>query len=162
LPDPCHHRQPRPDFLGAFGVLERGDGILMVQNRRRIDGADVLVWDLPGGQVEPRELLQEALVRELGEEVGIEVAGTPQFLFFQEGERIAGGRRLHAWRSFFFAVREWRGTPRARGEVLAARWVMRAKLSELLVAPYHDSFARWLAGGGTSFASRWEDGGPGR
>ncbi|MHC4079533.1 MAG: NUDIX hydrolase [Planctomycetota bacterium] len=145
------------DFLGAFGVLESAAGILMVQNERCIAGVSTLVWDLPGGQVEPGELLQETLQRELDEELGIAVEGSPDFLFFQEGERCLGGDRHHAWRSFFFRVASWSGEPAARGEVLAMRWMTRDELARELQAPYHDSFLAWLDDGGTAFRSRWCD-----
>lgn len=153
LPEP---HQRGGDFLGAFGVLESDAGILMVQNRRPIPGAP-LVWDLPGGRVEPTELLEEALRRELDEEVGIRLEGSPEFLFFQEGERCVGSDRHHAWRSFFFRVARWSGKPAPRGEVLAVRWIQRAQMASELKAPYHDSFLAWLQRGGTVFRSRWAD-----
>ena len=64
-------------------------------NERQIGGAECLVWDLPGGQVERGELLHEALARELEEELGIVVRGAPGLLFLQEGERCIHGDR---WR----------------------------------------------------------------
>jgi ADP-ribose pyrophosphatase YjhB (NUDIX family) len=145
------------DFLGSFAVLETDRGILMVENRRRIGGREVAVFDLPGGQVEPGELLRETLRRELREEAGIEVDGDPEFLFVQEGEKVEAGVRRYAWRSFFFAVRQWRGEPRAGGEVESLRFVPRRDLPGLLVAPYHDSFAHWLRAGGTCFLSTWRE-----
>ena len=146
----------RGDFLGAFAVIEWQARILMVQNERSIDGRSVRTWDLPGGQVEPGELLHEALRRELREEASLQVVGAPRFLFVQEGSRVAGARRLHAWRSFFFAV-DTAGEPRAAGEVLAVRWFSRRELGDVLTAPYHGSFRDWLAGGGTFFAAEWRD-----
>jgi 8-oxo-dGTP diphosphatase len=147
----------RGDFLGSFAVLESERGILMVANRRRIGGREVEVFDLPGGQVEPGELLREALARELREETGVEVAGTPEFLFLQEGEKVEAGVRRYAWRSFFFAVRQWRGEPRPQAEIAALRWVARPALPPLLTAPYHDSFRTWLVQGGTCFSSCWRE-----
>jgi ADP-ribose pyrophosphatase YjhB (NUDIX family) len=145
------------DFVGAFGVLRRADAMLFVRNTRTIGGRAVATWDLPGGQVEPGELGEEALARELREELQIDVATAPRFLFVQEGSRGRGGRRVHAWRSFFFAVDEWHGTPQASGEVEEARWLDPEEQRRLLTAPYHDSFLAWIANGGTFFRSRWED-----
>lgn len=144
------------DFLGAFAVIERHGRILMVQNRRRIGGADVDTWDLPGGQVEPGELLLETLRRELREETGLGCRSA-RFLFVQEGERCRGGERLHAWRSFFFAVEPEPGEPQALGEIAAVRWFPRGELQPVLTAPYHDSFGSWLAAGGAFFGSRWSE-----
>lgn len=145
------------DFLGAFGVLESEGGILMVQNARLIGGTTTLVWDLPGGQVEPGELLEEALRRELQEEVGLRVEGSPEFLFFQEGERCVAGSRHYAWRSFFYRVVAWSGEPAPGRGIGALAWIGRGQLAQELGAPYHDSFLAWLEQGGTSFRSRWVD-----
>jgi 8-oxo-dGTP diphosphatase len=145
------------DFLGAFAVIQSDAGILMVQNRRRIGGASVLTWDLPGGQVEPGEELGAALRRELDEEVGIAVASRPEFLFVQEGVRTIGGERAYAWRSFFFRVTSWSGEPTAGAEVLASRWMRDEEMAEELTAPYHDSFLAWKNSGGTFFTSCWSD-----
>jgi len=153
-------RDPRlrqDDFLGAFGVVESAKGILMVQNRRRIHGQEVLTWDLPGGQVEPGEALVAGLRRELLEEASIKVVGAAPFLFVQEGTRRAAGQVAYAWRSFFFSVQEFTGTPAASSEVLDVRWVPREEMSSVLGAPYHDSFATWLSDGGRFFTSTWDE-----
>jgi ADP-ribose pyrophosphatase YjhB (NUDIX family) len=145
------------DFLGAFAVVQRGDRILFVGNDRHIAGATVRTWDLPGGRVEAGELLAETLRRELHEETGLALRHAPRFLFVQEGERRQGGRRAHAWRSFFFAVDVEPGEPQPGHEVRAVRWLDHAAMQRELSAPYHDSFRRWLAGGGTWFGSVWAD-----
>lgn len=145
------------DFLGAFGVLQRGDQVLFVGNDRVLGGQTVRTWDLPGGRVEAGELLAEALRRELGEETGLAVRGEPRFLFVQEGERRRHGGRAHAWRSFFFAIDAEPGEPRPGHEVLAVRWMDRTTMRRELTAPYHDSFRRWLEVGGTLFHSVWAD-----
>lgn len=154
------HLQPAADFLGAFGVLRAGERVLMVRNRRWIHGRMTFTWDLPGGRVEPRESLAETLRRELAEETGLVVHRAPEnlrFAFFQEGERLRGGERISMWRSFFFEVDRWEGTPRPGAEVLEVAWMSRSELQAELRAPYHDSFLQWLERGGVSFWSRWED-----
>ena len=116
---------------------------------------EVRTWDLPGGQVEPGELLEEALARELEEETHLVVRGPTPFLFVQEGARVRRGRRVHAWRSFFFAVDAFEGEPRAGAEILAVRWFPYADLDGVLTAPYHACFRNWLATGGSYFRTTW-------
>lgn len=52
------------------GILER-DGRTLIC-RRRADGAHPLKWEFPGGKVEPGESPEQALRRELREELGID------------------------------------------------------------------------------------------
>jgi ADP-ribose pyrophosphatase YjhB (NUDIX family) len=136
----------KPDYLGVFGFLESDEGVLLVANRRVIDGAETTVWDLPGGGVEPGETLGEALEREFREETGLTVA-IREFLFVAEGERIRNGARTGVWRSFFYRVERTGGVPDISGEpdILAYRTVPRVELAPLLTAPYHRGFLRWLA-----------------
>ena len=115
----------RPDYLGVFGLLEAPQGILLVANRRLIGGKPEVVWDLPGGGVEPGETLAEALRREMREETSLDVA-VREFLFVAEGERIRKGERTGVWRSFFFGIERLKGEiditylERAGARVLAA------------------------------------------
>jgi len=51
-------------------VLQQDSRILICQRRR--DMQFPLKWEFPGGKVEPGESLQAALVRELGEELGVD------------------------------------------------------------------------------------------
>lgn len=134
------------DFLGSFGLLERDGCILLARNRRRLRPGESprLVHDLPGGRVEPGETLAETLVREWREECRLEVV-CGRFLFVQEGTRVLEGRRCYAWRSFFFAV-EATAEPRP-GDVSGLLWIPRPRVAEVLGAPYHAAFVRWLEDG---------------
>lgn len=145
------------DFLGAFAVVRRAEAVLMVANERTIGGRLVRTWDLPGGRVEPGELLGEALARELREETGLSLRGEPRFLFVQEGQRRRKGQRVNAWRSFFFAADVETGEPVASAEVLAVAWMPPEELQRALTAPYHDSFRAWLSSGGLLMRSEWAD-----
>jgi ADP-ribose pyrophosphatase YjhB (NUDIX family) len=139
----------RPDYLGVFGLLEEPQGILLVANRRVIGGSPTVVWDLPGGGVEPGETLEEALRREMREETSLDVA-VGEMLFVAEGERIREGRRTGVWRSFFFRI------ARSGGEIdiskepdlVDFRYVRHGEIVPLLTAPYHRGFVAWLASGG--------------
>jgi len=138
----------RPDYLGAFGLLESEDGVLVVANRRVIGGVRTVVWDLPGGGVEAGETLGEALRREMKEETALDVT-VCEMLFVAEGERIRGGARSGVWRSFFFRV-EGEGAISLEGEpdIVDYRFIPRGELPPMLTAPYHKGFVAWLASGG--------------
>ncbi|MHC4848087.1 MAG: NUDIX hydrolase [Planctomycetota bacterium] len=145
------------DFLGAFGYLERDGGVLLVANNRVIEGREQLVWDLPGGRVEPGETILEALRREWLEECALPVE-VGEMLFMAEGERVQQGRRTGVWRSFFFRVEsEGAIDITAEPDILEYRFAPRSELKPLLHAPYHRGFLEWLATGAPYVADRWED-----
>ena len=62
------HGQPRPEVAVGAIVVDR-ERLLMV---RRGHGPAAGLWSVPGGRVEPGEMLVEAVVRELAEETGLE------------------------------------------------------------------------------------------
>lgn len=97
----------RPPLLVAVGVIYRS-GQVLVGQRRKTD-RHPLKWEFPGGKVEWGESPQQALIRELREELQIEA---------QVGRELAryeydypSGSRVHL---LFFAVNRFTGEPRAR------------------------------------------------
>jgi len=59
----------------AVGAIVRRSGELLLVRRRRSPAAGE--WSVPGGRVEPGELLMEAVVRELHEETGLRAVCGP-------------------------------------------------------------------------------------
>jgi 8-oxo-dGTP diphosphatase len=118
-----------PVLLVVAAALIDGEGRVLLA--RRPEGKKMAgLWEFPGGKMEPGETPEAALVRELREELGIEVQ--PQdvapFVFAS-----------HAYEKFHllmpvFLCRRWRGEPRSReGQALA--WVAPDRLAEYPMPP---------------------------
>ncbi len=88
----------------AVGVLVRPDGAVLLADRP--DGKPYAgFWEFPGGKVEPGESIEQALARELGEELGVRVAASYPWTVIEHDYPHAYVR-LHFRRVF-----EWTGTP---------------------------------------------------
>ena len=111
--------------LVVAAVLTRADGRVLVQ-RRPIGKPLAGLWEFPGGRVEPGELPEAALARELGEELGIAVeerALEPR-TFASEPQGA-----LHLL-LLFYRCHRWAGEPEAR-HADALRWATPADLIDL-------------------------------
>lgn len=112
--------QKKP-ILVVAGIVQRNGEILICQ-RRRSDTYG-LQWEFPGGKVEPGESLPDALIRELAEELAIQVKVGPEVyrLRHQYPDRFV--------EVAFFSITDFGGD--ARNQVFEAiEWVPRAKLPE--------------------------------
>jgi len=88
--------------LVAAALMLRGDEVLICQ--RRPDQPMALQWEFPGGKIEPGESPEEALARELNEELGIEATIGSKVTHIRHNYRHGGAVDLQ-----FFAVYEFRG-----------------------------------------------------
>jgi 8-oxo-dGTP diphosphatase len=117
------------------GALVR-DGRVLLAHRSPARRWYPDVWDLPGGHLEPGESAEQALVRELAEELGVRVRScTPV------GDVEEPGLRLAVWR-----VDRWDGEPvnRAPDEHDELRWCTAADLAVLATA--HARYPALLSG----------------
>jgi 8-oxo-dGTP diphosphatase len=119
----------KPLLLVAACALVDVDGRVLLA--RRPEGKKMAgLWEFPGGKMNPGETPEAALIRELKEELGIDVAAAclAPFAFAS-----------HDYDTFhllmpLFICRRWRGNPTPReGQTLA--WARAAKLTEYEMPP---------------------------
>jgi 8-oxo-dGTP diphosphatase len=98
------HAKARVVVQVAVGVLVRSDGAVLLADRppgKPYAG----YWEFPGGKIEPGESVDQALRRELQEELGVVIG--PSFPWtVMEYDYPHAYVRLHFRRTF-----EWQGTP---------------------------------------------------
>jgi 8-oxo-dGTP diphosphatase len=118
-----------PIILVAAVALVDADGRLLLAQRPAGKSMAGL-WEFPGGKVNPGETPEAALIRELAEELGIDVAASCLApLTFAS----------HTYPEFhllmpLYVCRKWSGIPTAReGQRLA--WVRPARLAEYPMPP---------------------------
>lgn len=86
----------------AAALIIRGGEVLIGQ--RRANQPMALQWEFPGGKIEAGETPEQALARELDEELGIEATIGPRVTRIRHNYRHGGAVDLQ-----FFAVHEFAG-----------------------------------------------------
>ena len=125
-------------LLVAACALVDGDGRVLIAQRP--EGKSLAgLWEFPGGKVEAGETPEAALIRELREELGIEVnaACLAPFVFAS-----------HAYEGFhllmpLYLCRRWDGMPQAR-EHKALKWVRPSGLSDYPMPPADEPLVAYL------------------
>ena len=114
--------------VAAVALVDR-DGRVLVQ--RRPPGKPLAdLWEFPGGKVEPDETPEAALIRELREELAIEVTGACLAPATFASHSLGDGHLL----LLLYVCRRWSGMPRplAASEL---RWVRPTRLHALDMPP---------------------------
>jgi 8-oxo-dGTP diphosphatase len=112
-------------------ALVDGTGAILMQ-QRRLGGRHGGLWEFPGGKVEPDETPEAALVREIREEIGIELGFVQPLAFSSDPETDPARRDPHL--ILLYLCRAWRGEPRCLdGEAIA--WFLPDELRALAMPP---------------------------
>ncbi|WP_428248021.1 (deoxy)nucleoside triphosphate pyrophosphohydrolase [Ferrovibrio sp.] len=121
--------RPKPVVLVVAVALVDADGRVLLTQRppgKKLAG----MWEFPGGKVEPNETPEAALLRELREELGLDISAAclAPFAFAS-----------HSYDDFhllmpLYVCRRWAGQPEGR-EGQALKWVRPVKMGELPMPP---------------------------
>jgi 8-oxo-dGTP diphosphatase len=105
-------------------VIERADRRILIGQRRH-DDSSALKWEFPGGKVRGGETLQQALARELQEELSVTLTKSREIAAIQHNYSSLGGElEIH----FFAAqIAETDVVPRAFEQIA---WVLPKELSD--------------------------------
>ncbi|BAE49313.1 bifunctional GNAT family N-acetyltransferase/(deoxy)nucleoside triphosphate pyrophosphohydrolase [Paramagnetospirillum magneticum] len=122
-------RSLRPTVLVVAAALVDGDGRVLMASRPTGKSMEGL-WEFPGGKIHDGETPEAALVRELEEELGIDV---------RESCLAPVAFASHDYDTFhllmpLYLVRVWKGNPSAR-EGQELRWIRVPRLGDLPMPP---------------------------
>jgi len=102
LAAPLVARVTRPLTMGVRAMILDPEGRVCLVRHSYVAG-----WHMPGGAVEPRETLHQAMLREVHEETGLAVTGRPELFGVYLNEAMA--RRDHV---VLYVVRDFTMTER--------------------------------------------------
>ena len=141
--------RPGHPQVGVGGVVLSDQRVLLIRR-----GKQPLVgrWSIPGGTVEWGETLEQALVREMAEETGLEVEPQELLTVFDWIER-EGDRVVFHYVIADYLCRCLSGTARAGSDALEVRWVGPEELEQLdltakALEVVQEAFRRGLASEG--------------
>lgn len=135
-------KYPTQPIVGVAGVIMQDGKLLII--KRGVDPAKGK-WSIPGGAVEPGEMIREALIREVKEECGLNVEIALQRPLDAIDNIIVGrdGRLQYHYILLQFLVRLKGGTLKPASDVLDAKWVPLDEVEEYdLTRSFRDFFIR--------------------
>ena len=112
--------------IPAASIAVFRDGKVLLARRARPP-----LWSLPGGRIEPGETAEQAALRELREEVGVEAEIVAWASETEVSRRDNFGSMIVRFRIQTFAGRWRAGEPKTGPEAVEVRWVEPDKVGEL-------------------------------
>ncbi|WP_052283028.1 8-oxo-dGTP diphosphatase MutT [Kluyvera genomosp. 1] len=104
----------------SVGIIRNAEGEIYI-TQRAADAHMANKWEFPGGKIEEGESAEQAVVRELQEEVGITATSLQQF---DKLEYQFPDRHITLW---FWLVEGWEGEPWGK-EGQPGRWIAQQNL----------------------------------
>jgi 8-oxo-dGTP diphosphatase len=114
-------------------IKNSSDKYLLLQRSKIMDGETVASWDIPGGRIKPEEPLNEALARELSEEIGFNVTVEPHLITSQD--IFIKAKDLHVVRLTYRVDCDIENI-KISDEHTNYAWVDPSDFKELLIEPY--------------------------
>lgn len=116
---PDVRRYPAKPILGVGALIYDGDRVLLVQRGKEpLKG----FWSLPGGAVEPGELLEQALLREVMEETSLEVKIVRFGEIFERIMPDTAGNIEYHYVLLDYVCEITKGQPQAGSDSADVRW----------------------------------------
>jgi 8-oxo-dGTP diphosphatase len=119
----------KPMLLVVACALIDDDGRVMV-GQRPMDKSMPGLWEFPGGKINPGETPETAIIREMGEELGID---TQSACLAPLAFASFAYEKFHLLMPFY-VCRKWQGTPRPL-EHITLKWVRPARLRDYPMPP---------------------------
>lgn len=120
--------------IGVKVIIQNSKGLfLFIQRSEALSDGTEASWDIPGGRINPDENLEDALAREIQEEIHTALTGTPTLIRAQD--IFVPSKNLHVVRLTYTLTMDIE-TIALSHEHQDFRWVSREKLTTLPVEPY--------------------------
>jgi 8-oxo-dGTP diphosphatase len=117
--------------VAAALVDHRGKVLMQQRHEGRVHGG---LWEFPGGKVEPGEVPESALVREIREELGLAIAESDLHpAAFSSGASLAGGAG-NPIVILLYTCMAWQGVPEPI-DAAAIEWIDLARIGDLAMPP---------------------------
>jgi len=113
----------KPNILKSGAIILRDKKLLITKPKSKD------IWIFVGGKPEEGETIAQALIREVKEELNVNVIGTPS-LYLKSPIELAAGNADNKTVQIFAFMTEINGEPKASAEIEKIHWLSREEFEE--------------------------------